>query len=253
VTEFSGFSGCGDIRHALGVYVLGAVDPAERAVVDAHLSTCPECREELAGLAGLPALLGRVPLHDAERLAAGDGGPGDFEEPPAELLDSLLRRIAARRRSRRWRGLAAAAAAAVIAVGAGIGGGTLIAHGPAASGPGAHAVKQQEPEVVVGFNPRTHVTAVVSYMQDTRRAGGQPRNRSQTDMKVAVTGIRSGTFCQFWVTTFSGHVLLVGGWIVSTDHDSNWYGPATSPVAAASVRSFAITKDGKVLVTIPAT
>ncbi len=50
----TGSADCRDIRHALGVYVLGAIDPAERATVDAHLSTCPECREELAGLAGLP-------------------------------------------------------------------------------------------------------------------------------------------------------------------------------------------------------
>jgi hypothetical protein len=33
VTEFSD---CGEIRLALGVYVLGAIDPAERALVGAH-------------------------------------------------------------------------------------------------------------------------------------------------------------------------------------------------------------------------
>jgi hypothetical protein len=48
---------CRDIRHALGVYVLGAIDPAERAVVDSHLSSCPECREELAGLAAAAAVV----------------------------------------------------------------------------------------------------------------------------------------------------------------------------------------------------
>ena len=45
----------------LGVYVLGAIDPADRALVEAHLTTCRDCRDELAGLAGLPALLSRVP------------------------------------------------------------------------------------------------------------------------------------------------------------------------------------------------
>jgi len=56
-------AGCREIRHSLGVYVLGAIDPADRALVEEHLASCPECREELAGLAGLPALLavGRVP------------------------------------------------------------------------------------------------------------------------------------------------------------------------------------------------
>ena len=48
---------CTEARPSLGVYVLGAIDPGERALVDAHLTTCRDCRDELAGLAGLPALL----------------------------------------------------------------------------------------------------------------------------------------------------------------------------------------------------
>ena len=45
---------CTDARLSLGVYVLGAIDPAERALVDAHLLTCRDCRDELAG-PGRPA------------------------------------------------------------------------------------------------------------------------------------------------------------------------------------------------------
>ena len=84
----TGSAECRDIRHALGVYVLGAIDPAERSMVDAHLSTCPECREELAGLAGLPALLRRIPVGEAQQLAdddldelADDGLPGPRSPP----------------------------------------------------------------------------------------------------------------------------------------------------------------------------
>lgn len=33
---------CEQARISLGVYVLGAIDPAERAMVDAHLETCQE-------------------------------------------------------------------------------------------------------------------------------------------------------------------------------------------------------------------
>ena len=66
----NGMAGCREIRQALGVYVLGAIDPAERNRVDEHLATCHECREELASLAGLPALLRKVPIVEAERLAA---------------------------------------------------------------------------------------------------------------------------------------------------------------------------------------
>jgi len=60
---------CRDIRLLLGVYVLGSIEPAERAVVDEHLAYCQSCRDELAGMAGLPAMLGRVPAVDVEQLS----------------------------------------------------------------------------------------------------------------------------------------------------------------------------------------
>ena len=62
---------CAEIRLALGVYVTGAVSPAERAPVDEHLTVCRQCRDELAGLAGLPGLLSRVALHETEGAAGG--------------------------------------------------------------------------------------------------------------------------------------------------------------------------------------
>jgi len=83
--------------------------PAERAVVDDHLATCPDCREELAALAGMPAMLRKVPLAEAERLAAPDSDSDSAA--PDELLHSLLARTASVRRARRWRAVAAAAAA----------------------------------------------------------------------------------------------------------------------------------------------
>ena len=63
---------CADAKMSLGVYVLGAIDPAERALVDAHLATCRDCRDELAGLAGLPALLARVNPDEVSRIRADD-------------------------------------------------------------------------------------------------------------------------------------------------------------------------------------
>src|SRR5215471_11543122 len=41
----------------LALYALGALDAAEAAELEAHLRTCPECREELAALRGDAALL----------------------------------------------------------------------------------------------------------------------------------------------------------------------------------------------------
>jgi hypothetical protein len=228
---------CGDIRRALGVYVVGAIDPAERAIVDAHLPHCPECREELAGLAGLPALLGRVPKEDAERLALGSE---ELEEAPAELLDSLLRQVAARRRARRWRGVAAAAAAAIIAVGGGIIGGAVISHSHS-SPPAAEAAS-----LVHGSDGATHVSATVYYEPADL---GNPA--AGTSMQVQVAGIRNGTTCEFWLTTTSGQHLWVGAWTVSGSEGNTWYRvSSTTPVD--NVRSFDISGPGGRLVTIPA-
>ena len=60
--QVSGAGGCAQIRPELGVYVLGAITPAGRAVVGRHLVSCPRCRDEVAGLAGIPAMLRRVPV-----------------------------------------------------------------------------------------------------------------------------------------------------------------------------------------------
>jgi anti-sigma factor RsiW len=115
----TGVAGCRQIRQSLGVYVLGAIDPAERAQVDEHLATCRECREELASLAGLPAMLRKVPVVEAERLAAAEEDPELTGMPSPEMLTSLLGRTANVRRIHRWRGLAAAAAVALVAVAGG--------------------------------------------------------------------------------------------------------------------------------------
>ena len=65
----SGSSQCAQIRPELGVYVLGAIAPADRARVRWHLASCPGCREEIAGLARLPALLRTVPTAIVLRLS----------------------------------------------------------------------------------------------------------------------------------------------------------------------------------------
>jgi anti-sigma factor RsiW len=110
---------CGDSREALAVYVLGAIEPADRDVLDRHLAGCADCREELASLAGLPALLRRVSVEEATALAAGDAGvgPGDYL-PSGPVLHSMLAR-SSRQRRRRARTRAAAAAAAGLVAGAG--------------------------------------------------------------------------------------------------------------------------------------
>jgi hypothetical protein len=92
-----------------GVYVLGALAPAERQEFEVHLRTCEACSRAVQELAGLPGLMARV---DAEILSTRRL----TERPPDTLWPDLLARV---RRSRRRRtfataGLAAAAAAAIV-------------------------------------------------------------------------------------------------------------------------------------------
>ncbi len=71
--HMSGMDECDGVRPLLGVYLTGAIAPADRAVLTRHLASCEQCREELAGLAGLPGLLRRPPVQAAAE-AGEDGG-----------------------------------------------------------------------------------------------------------------------------------------------------------------------------------
>src|SRR5690348_2526328 len=130
---------CAGIQPLLGVYLTGAIAPADRAVVVHHLAACAGCRTELAGLAGLPGLLRRPPVYAAAQALGEDDPALDNTAPENTTLDStvpkypapdeagaggvavpgrLVRRMMRRRRRRR-RLLAVAAFA--LAAGAGVG------------------------------------------------------------------------------------------------------------------------------------
>jgi hypothetical protein len=94
-------------RFDVGVYVLGALDPAERDTFEAHLRECPSCTRELAAVAGLPGLLSRADAPDH----------GVDPAPPPDLLAGTVHRVRRRRRV----ALLAAASAVVLALAAGAG------------------------------------------------------------------------------------------------------------------------------------
>jgi len=48
----------------IGAYLLGALPPRERSGFEEHLAACAACRNEVADLAGIPTLLGKVSLSD---------------------------------------------------------------------------------------------------------------------------------------------------------------------------------------------
>jgi anti-sigma-K factor RskA len=102
------------LREALGAYVVGALDPAERRRVEHHLVDCRACTDELAELSALPGLLGRVSEQEAS---------AQVLVPSAGLLDGVIDRLADDTRAlharlRRWRAAAVGAAAAAVLVAA---------------------------------------------------------------------------------------------------------------------------------------
>ena len=123
----TGAGECGEIRPALGVYILGAISPADRSAVDRHLAWCAGCRAELTGLAALPGRLGGVPATDVTGMArAGADAADRAERPPDVPLQALLDRVAQVRRQLRWRRLAVAAAVVVLAGGGAVAGSRVL-------------------------------------------------------------------------------------------------------------------------------
>ena len=187
---------CTDARLSLGVYVLGAIDPAERALVDAHLVTCRDCRDELAGLAGLPALLARVNPDEISRICADDtvragAVTGTDDRPPGELIGTVLDLAEARRRRTRWRFLASAAA--VVAIAGGLYGGlssiTTTRTVPIPVAPaGTHW------DTVEATSSVTGASASVAYSHELWGDA----------FEVLVDNIPVGTTCQLWVVHPNG-------------------------------------------------
>ena len=233
---------CSEARLSLGVYVLGAIDPAERALVDSHLAGCRECRDELAGLAGLPALLSRVGTEEAMALAATDGPgatpaggagkeAGEDKAPPPELLGTVLNLTAARRRRRRWREAGLGAAAALI-IAVGVFGGLRLSSSPAQS-PQATAATDWGPALGQWETATGGAQGMAGTVQYRPMGWG-------TQLTVKVSGIPVGTMCQLWILGSGNHRVLAGSWVTDNREGTVWY-PASASIPANDVRAFLIT------------
>lgn len=137
----------------LAGYVLGALDPGEAAAFEAHLATCLECRQELAELEGIPALLEqatppvelppdlRARTFAAIERAAAEAEAGTAARAPGEVPERARATERRPRRPARWLAVALAAAvvlAAVLVVGGNLlrpSAGTAFALSPPPGGP----------------------------------------------------------------------------------------------------------------------
>jgi hypothetical protein len=175
---------CREWRHLLGAYALGHLDAEEQAGLEAHLEGCPACRAEAESMDSLARLL---PLAD----------PARFERPAPQPSPQLGERIAAtigderqrsRQRQRRRRfGFAfagvAAAAAAVLAL---------------AILPGGD-----------GGNPEQHVD-FASLPAGIKIDATLEPHAYGTEIRMYVSGIRSGTLCRVFLRGPHGITVPAG-------------------------------------------
>jgi len=129
-------------------YVLGALPAAERPAFEAHLAECPDCRQAVADLAGIPGLLARV-------------SPADLADPvpvPDTLVPGLLRAV--RRSGRRRRVVVGllSAAAVVLAVA-----GTALVVRPGDGGAGNGGAAPMTAMKAVVASPVTASAALVGH------------------------------------------------------------------------------------------
>lgn len=183
---------CREWRESLGAHALDQLPAEERAALEAHLEGCPDCRAELASLAGVARLM---PLADPERF-------GTAPTPPPALADHVAATISAERRTERRRrvrlGLALSGVTAVVAA-------AVLALFVLPSGGGG------TPEQHVSFNslpPGMKIGAVL-----------EPHTFG-TEIHVYVKGVRSGSLCRVFLRDPSGNRLPAGSFRYRWGDDS---------------------------------
>jgi predicted anti-sigma-YlaC factor YlaD len=228
--------GCAEVRLSLGAYVLGALDPADRSRVDAHLAGCPDCRDELASFAALPGLLGRVSRAEVESEPA-DPGP--------QLLERLLRAAAAERRHDRRRRILTSVAAGVIvlaAVGVTVG----VTQSRHSTPP---TVAASAGETFTATNPQTHVQATII---ERKKGWG-----ASVDVTVVgVTEDLAGESCQLIAVGPGGNTNVAASWAAPAAGYtglSKVTASGSTAMAAKDITAFKVVgSDGATLVWVPA-
>ena len=277
---------CEEVRLALGVHALGALDPEEALEIDDHLATCEVCAAELIELEGVASFLGKVSERDVVLVAS----------PPRQVLDRLLNdRVKRNRRGRLL--LAAAASVAVLAVSGTVW--TVVqssaSHMPTSAAAPASAQQRGEapdaaldsevrvkaygePEPTSGAaTPRMSASPLPSAsktpeaMRSQKAVSGREfageneaeeyyatvlawPNDAGTDLGVQVTGVPVDTTCSLVIVSRDGRREITESWLVSRQsyRDKAVFKRATSLYMRDIARFEVVDQKGRVLVRVPA-
>jgi anti-sigma factor RsiW len=194
-------------------YVLGSLSGADRREFEEHMAGCPQCREAVAELSGMPALLSR--LDHAEVAAINESGTAlgtgsAAPEMSPELLPSLLAAVRFRRRRSRLTTWVASAAAAVV-----LGLGVFFGVQTYSSAPAQQVTASAEPMAQVGTNLLTSTVSVTNQHWGTfinlRCVCLAPPDAHHDTLAMVVVG-RDGSKTQLatWVAV-PGHTATPAG------------------------------------------
>lgn len=105
----------GDHRYAMwdAAYVLGSLSHRDRREFEAHMADCPPCRQAVAELSGMPAILSLLNVNDVAAMT-GSGHASAFPAMSPKLLPSLLATVRWRRRRTRLMTWTVSVTAAVV-------------------------------------------------------------------------------------------------------------------------------------------
>jgi anti-sigma factor RsiW len=279
---------CEEVRMSLGVYVLGALEPDECVLVEAHLAECADCQAEFDELTGVSAFLGKVSESDVAQVG----------RPPQVVLGRLLSAKVKRRRMTRLM-LSLAASVLVVALGGGIWAANRPANEtsaaaprsvPAASDSSSAARGKSAPAQSSGASEApTSDPKIMLGAPDERKPGDQPGEQGLdkqkpdepqpgdrrvegankdgsvratvtalagdggTKVKVVLSGVAKGTRCRLDVIGYGGNRERAGNWIVGKDAYDEPDGFATITMRPKDISRFEIaTTGGRVLLSVPA-
>ena len=205
---------------ALGAYLLGSLDPAERSAFERHVHGCVPCRREMVRLAPLPGLLGQVQLSDLEL-------PFDDPVPDPDLWPLPPRPgpepETARARRRRWPVLVGAGVLVV-----------LVALGVV-------VVPRLVGDDAVTWHAADAASGVVASADLVGRSWG-------TELWMRIENMPKGTRCKLIVHDRTGRTEIGGWW--GTDHAPDERIPGATSFRVDQIERLDLVVDMVVLVSV---
>jgi hypothetical protein len=232
---------CRETELSLGVLVLGALEPAERPAIEAHIAACPRCNAILAELAPLPGLMHRLDPFEHGPAAAAQSSQSATQQsasrqssppPPLPLVPLELRerlvRAARKERTRRRRWVAGIAAAAVFVV--------LSLAAAASSG----LWGDRQATVASATDARTAVRADVRLMPDA----------TGSELALSLTGVAPAEHCKLVAIDTQGRRDVAAAWVATYDGRATVTGHSSFRPDQIT-RLLVVTDAGSTLVRVP--